>query len=257
MSAATAIAGVFDGVGGLLLRLAQTAASVLRGRCDRTETIRLVDEGLKDVTATAAFGAVIIGGIVGLQGLTYLDRYAATEVFGWAAALSAFRDVGPTLLAFAVAARLGTRNAAETATLAARERLDAICALGKDPVHLVVAPRTVAILLVSLLLHPPCAIAMLATAFIFALLLGDQAIAISWWSVVEYVEPSLLLEGLLRMACFGLAIGIGTTHAGLSLWQSDRRSATDIGDAVYAGSVTSVSAIVVVNLVLSLLGGTG
>lgn len=248
---------VFESTGGLLLRLGQTLSSVARGRCDRRETIRLTDQGLRDVAVTAACGAVVIGGIVGLQGLGYLTRYAATEVFGWAAALSAFRDVGPQLLAFAVAARLGTRNTAETATLAARERLDAICALGADPTHLVVAPRTVAIVLVSLLLFPPCAMAMLLTAFVFALILGDQAIAISWWSVVEYVEPSLLLEGLSRMACFGLAIGLGTTHAGLSLWQSERRSARDIGDAVYAGSVASVSAIVIVNLALSLLGGTG
>lgn len=248
---------VFDTTGGLALRGLQVGRAIVTGRCDRRETIRLIDEGLRDVAGTVVVGAIVIGGIVGLQGLSYLTRYAATEVFGWAAALSAFRDVGPTLLAFALAARLGTRNAAETAVLAARERLDAICALGLDPTRLVIAPRVVSMVVLALVLYPPSAVVMLLTAFACALVLGDQSVVISAWSVVEYVRAGVVLEGLLRMATFGLAIGLATTHAGLGLWLSDRRGAADVGAAVYGGSVVSVAGIVIVNLALSLAGGTG
>lgn len=248
---------IFQGTGGLALRGLQVARVVGAGQVDRTETLRLVDEWLKDVVGTVVVGSVVIGGIVGLQGLSYLTRYSGTEVFGWAAALSAFRDVGPTLLAFALAARLGTRNSAETAVLAARERLDAICALGLDPVRLVTAPRVLAMVALALLLYPPGALLMLGVAFLFALVLGDQSVATSAWSVVEYVRPGVILEGLLRMSLFGFTIGLATTHAGLSLWLSDRRGAADVGAAVYNGSVVSVCGIVIVNLLASLLGGTG
>lgn len=245
---------VFEEIGGVCARIRHIGRSVMHRRLDRRETLRLIDVWLRDVAVTVATGSVVIGGIVGLQGLGYVSRYSASEVFGWAAALSAFRDVGPTLLAFALAARLGTRNAAETAVLAARERLDAMCALGLDPTHFVAAPRVVAMVVVCLALYPPCALGIMSVACIFAAVLGGQSLAVSAWSVVEYVEPTVLCEGLLRMSLFGVTIGLATTHAGLSLWLTERRSAGDVGAAVYGGSVISVCGIVVVNLVASLLG---
>lgn len=253
------MSGVFAGSGALLLRALLVLRVLVRGRCDAKETLRLTDAALRDAGATVVVGSFIIGGIVGLQGLGYLTRYNATEVFGWAAALSAFRDVGPMLLAFALAARVGTRNSAQTATLAQRERLDALCALGIDPHAVVTAPRVVAIVLAALLLYPAAAAAILVTGFGFARVLGGQSLAISAWSVASYVTPTVIAEGLVRLVCFGGIIGLCSTHAGLSLWQAPNRgdSAGAIGGAVYFGSVLSLCGVVVVNLTLSLLGGTG
>ena len=252
---------IFTGTGALLLRLALVLRVLLRGRCDGKETLRLVDVALRDAAPTAAFGSFVIGGIVGLQGLGYLTRYNATEVFGWAAALSAFRDVGPLLLAFAIAARVGTKNSAQTATLAVRERLDALCALGLDPHAAVTAPRVTAVVVTAVLLYPLAAVSILAVGFLFAWLLGDQSLAISLWSVHSYMNGVVVVEGLLRLALFGLIIGLCTTHAGLSLWQQQdgkkTGSANAVGDAVYRGSVLSLVGVVTVNLVLSLVGGTG
>jgi phospholipid/cholesterol/gamma-HCH transport system permease protein len=250
-------AGLFDAVGALGLRGARITAAVLTGRCDARETLRLVDEGLRDAALTALLGSVLIGGIVGLQGLSYLTRYFATEVFGWAAALSGFRDVGPLLLAFALAARIGTKNAARVATLAARERIDALCALGLDPHVVVTVPRTLAVVLVALLLYPLSALVIIVVAFAFARVLGDQSLAVSAWSLVTWVRPTVLWEGLLRLVLFATIIGVGTTHAGLMLWQRGDASAAAIGQAVYRGSVLSLVGVVVTNLAASWLGGTG
>ena len=260
------MSAIFTGTGALLLRLLVVLRVLLRGRCDADETLRLVDVGLRDAAPTVAFGSVVIGGIVGLQGLGYLTRYNATEVFGWAAALSAFRDVGPLLLAFAIAARVGTKNSAQVATLAVRERLDALCALGLDPHAAVTAPRVGAVVVVTVLLYPLAAISILAVGFGFARVLGDQNLAVSLWSVHSYLGSVVVVEGLLRLALFGLIIGLCTTHAGLSLWQAQptitaattpRSSANAVGDAVYRGSVLSLVGVVTGNLARSLLGGTG
>jgi phospholipid/cholesterol/gamma-HCH transport system permease protein len=250
-------AGVFDGTGALVLRALRVGRCILGGRCDARETLRLLDEGLRDVAATAILGSILIGGIVGLQGLSYLTRYFATDVFGWAAALSGFRDVGPLLLAFALAARVGTKNAAQVATLAARERIDALCALGLDPHVVVTAPRTLAIVLSALVLYPLAAVVIIGVAFLFARILGGQSLAVSAWSIVEYVHGRVVVEGLLRLAAFGAIIGVCTTHAGLSLWQRGDASAAAIGRAVYRGSVLSLTGVVVMNLAASWLGGTG
>lgn len=257
--------GIFTGTGALLLRLIAVLRVLRRGRCDGQECLRLIDVALRDAAPTAAAGALVIGGIVGLQGLGYLTRYNATEVFGWAAALSAFRDVGPLLLAFALAARVGTKNSAQVATLAVRERLDALCALGLDPHAAVTAPRVVAVVVTALLLYPLAAVTILGVAFACARVLGNQSLAISLWSMLSYTHASVVVEGLLRLTLFGLVIGLCTTHAGLSLWQPaltstdppQRGSANAVGDAVYRGSVLSLVGVVTLNLVLSLVGGTG
>jgi phospholipid/cholesterol/gamma-HCH transport system permease protein len=248
---------VFDGSGALLLRAVRVTALVVTGRCDRRETLRLTHAALGDAALTAMLGAVLIGGIVGLQGLGYLTRYFATEVFGWAAAMSAFRDVGPLLLAFALAARVGTRNAAQVATLAARERIDALCALGLDPHVVVTAPRTVALIAAATVLYPLSALIILLVAFVFAAVLGGQSVVISAWSVATYVKPTVLWEGLARLAVFATIIGLCTTHAGLSLWQRGDASAAAIGGAVYRGSVLSLTGIVIVNLLASWFGSAG
>jgi phospholipid/cholesterol/gamma-HCH transport system permease protein len=249
--------GVFVGTGALVLRAGRVLRAVVTGRCDARETLRLVDEALVDAAPTALVGSVLIGGIVGLQGLGYLTRYFATEVFGWAAAISAFRDVGPLLLAFALAARVGTKNAAQVATLAARERIDALCALGLDPHVVITAPRTVAVVFAALFMYPLSALVIVLVAFAFAAVLGGQSIAISAWSVASYVHATVLWEGLLRLVLFATSIGLCTTHAGLSLWQRGDASAAAVGAAVYRGSVLSLTGIVIVNLFASWLGGTG
>jgi phospholipid/cholesterol/gamma-HCH transport system permease protein len=247
----------FGGTGALCLRAARVTRALMTGRFDARETLRLVDEGLHDAALTAFVGSVLIGGIVGLQGLGYLTRYFASEVFGWASALSGFRDVGPLLLAFTLAARVGTKNAAQTATLAARERLDALCALGIDPHKVVTTPRVVAVVVVAVLLYPLSSLVIIGVAFAFAALLGGQSLATSAWSVSTYVETTVLFEGLLRLSLFAAIIGLCTTHAGLSLWQSKESSAAAIGRAVYHGSVLSLTGVVVVNLAASWWGSAG
>jgi ABC-type transporter Mla maintaining outer membrane lipid asymmetry permease subunit MlaE len=247
----------FQTPGALALRVLEVAASLWTRRWDRAELVRLWARGLWGSGGTVAGAAVIIGGIVGMQGLGYLTRYNASEVFGWAAALSAFRDVGPMLFAVALAARLGTQNTAEVATLAARERLDAACALGLDPTGLVTTPRVLAPVAVALVLYPPASFLIVGVAFLFARALGDQSIAVSAWSALSYSGTAVLWEGLVRLVVFGLLIGLCTTHAGLLVWQGRDHSARAVGAAVQRGSVWALSSVVLVNLLLSLIGGAG
>jgi phospholipid/cholesterol/gamma-HCH transport system permease protein len=259
----------FAAAGALVLRCFGVVQALLSRQVSAREVVRLVDDIVADAAVTVALGSVVIGGIVGMQGLGYLERYNASDVFGWAAAMSAFRDVGPLLLAFALAARVGTRNSAQTATLAVRERLDALAALGLDPRAAVAAPRVIAIVVAALVLYPLAAALILGVGFVFARILGGQSLAVSMWSVVEYVDARVIGEGLLRLSCFGLWIGLCTTEAGFSLWASSSTSSTSstsssastssaraVGDAVFRGSVWSLTGVVLVNLALSLLGGT-
>lgn len=221
---------------------------------DRDETLRQVDRMLGDVLPLLALSCAVVGGICAMQGLGYIERYAASEVFGWAAAMSAFRDVGPLLLGCGLAARCGARNTAEIAVMAARERLDAVRALGLDPWRVLLLPRFVATTIVAALVYFPACAIVLVVAFVLAQLIGDQSLAVSFWSVVEYWEMPAVWNGLLRLTLFGVVVGASSCFAGVSVERSDR-SAGAVGRAVYASSVGSLAGVMTTNALLSVLGG--
>ncbi|OGQ18160.1 MAG: hypothetical protein A2138_27375 [Deltaproteobacteria bacterium RBG_16_71_12] len=244
-------------LGALLLSARRALAAGGRLHIDAVETLRQTHRLFFDAVPLVLVAGVAVGGVVAMQGLMYVARYSASEVFGWAAALSAYRDVGPLLLGCGLAARIGARVTAELAVMAARERLDAVRALGLDPEPTVVWPRLVATVACSTLFWAPACTLVLGVAFVVASLIGDQRIATSVWSVVSYVDAGTLVNGLLRMVLFGLIVGLSSCHAAVSVEASEDRSAGAIGRAVYAGSVLSLAGVVVANAVVSLLGGTG
>lgn len=243
-------------LGALLLSTRRALAATGTLRVDAIETLRQTHRLFFDALPLVAVAGVAVGGVVAMQGLSYVARYSATEVFGWAAALSAYRDVGPLLLGCGLAARIGTRLTAELAVMAARERLDAVRALGIDPEPTVLWPRVLASVACSVLFWAPACTLVLAVAFVVASLLGDQRIATSVWSVASYVDAGTLLNGLLRMVIFGAIVGLSSCHAGVQVEASGDRSAGAIGRAVYSGSVLSLAGVVLANALLSLLGGT-
>lgn len=236
-------------VGGLVVLAMAVARGVFLLRIDRRELVRQLDRFCLQVMPLMLGGSVIVGGVVAMQGLGYIDRYNATEVYGWAAALSSYREVGPLLLGMVLASRVGAKNTAELATMLARERLDALVALGLDPHRVVVAPRAVAIGLSAAILFPLASTTIFLSSVLIAAVVGDQLLAVSWYSMVEYTHASEVLEGFLRMSLFGGLIGVCSSAYGLR----SGRDARAIGRSVYASSVASMSSLVVVNLYLSFL----
>jgi phospholipid/cholesterol/gamma-HCH transport system permease protein len=233
---------------------AARAARMSVGGIDAHETLRQVDRMLGDALPLLAVACVVVGGICAMQGLGYIERYAASEVFGWAAAMSSFRDVGPLLLGCGLAARSGARNTAEIAVMAARERLDAVRALGLDPWRVLLLPRLVATMIVAALVYFPACALVMVVAFVLAQLIGGQSMAVSFWSVVEYFEMPSVWNGLLRLTLFGVVVGASSCWAGVAVEHSDR-SAGAVGRAVYAGSVGSLAGVMTINAALSILGG--
>ena len=199
-------------------------------------------------------GSCIVGGVVAMQGLSYLSKYNATEVFGWAAGLSAYREVGPLLLGLTIAARLGAKNTAELMTMRSRNRLESLTALGIDVTSVVLLPRFLAIAFSTVILFPICGITILATAFFLAEQIGGQNVFISWHSFTTYVYAYQILQGFLRMTLFGLWVGLCSCYFAC---HRDERDARAIGRAVFSSSVASMCGVVMINLYLSFIVGAG
>lgn len=225
---------------------------LLRWRLDGREWLRHIDRLYVRALPLLLAGSVVVGGVVAMQGLGYVSRYQATEVFGWAAGVSAFREVGPLLLGLILAARIGARNAAELGTMVLQERLAALQALGLDPMRVVVLPRVLAIISAACLAYPLVSLTILSSSFAIANVVGGQRWAISVYSCLEYMSHHVVWDGFIRLTAFGVWVAITSTYHGL---RADHTRG-GIGHAVYSASVAAMVGIVLLNLYLTLTTGS-
>src|SRR6476620_7490186 len=89
------------------------------------------------------------GGVLTLQTFPTLQFYGAQSHTGRLVAISLVRELGPVLYALMVTGRVGSAIAAELGSMTVSQQIDAMRALGTDPVRKLVWPRLFA-LLVSL-----------------------------------------------------------------------------------------------------------
>jgi phospholipid/cholesterol/gamma-HCH transport system permease protein len=86
----------------------------------------------------AALGLVVIG-----QTVSWLTRVGAINFLGTIMVIVVVRELGPLLAALLVLARIGTANVIELGTSRAMGEVEALEALGIDPVHYLVVPRVI------------------------------------------------------------------------------------------------------------------
>jgi phospholipid/cholesterol/gamma-HCH transport system permease protein len=86
----------------------------------------------------AALGLLIIG-----QTVSWLTRVGAINYLGTIMVIVVVRELGPLLTALLVLARIGTANVIELGTARALGEVEAMEALGIDPVHYLVVPRVI------------------------------------------------------------------------------------------------------------------
>lgn len=84
----------------------------------------------------AALGLVVIG-----QAVSWLTRVGAINYLGTIMVIVVVRELGPLIAALLVLARVGTANVVELGTARALGEVEALEALGIDPIHYFVAPR--------------------------------------------------------------------------------------------------------------------
>jgi phospholipid/cholesterol/gamma-HCH transport system permease protein len=84
------------------------------------------------------------GMVLGLQLFYTLVKFGSVGALGSAISLSLIRELGPVLTAIMIAARAGSAMAAEIGILRNSEQIDALYAMGVDPVRYLISPRIAA-----------------------------------------------------------------------------------------------------------------
>ncbi|HEY7211590.1 MAG TPA: ABC transporter permease [Bryobacteraceae bacterium] len=149
------------------------------------------------------------GGILALQMARALNTYGASSQVGAIVAITLVRELGPVLTAILVAGRNASGMASELGSMKVTEQIDAMRALGTDPVQKLITPRLVATAIML-----PCLTAISDTVGLFGAYLvatpllhiisGSQYWATSWQALVL----NDLAQGLIKPFIFGILIAL-------------------------------------------------
>ena len=168
------------------------------------------------------------GCIMALQMSRALQTYGATNQVGQLVAITLVREMGPVLTALMVAGRNSTGMASELGSMKVTEQIDAMRALGTDPVLKLVKPRLLATaILLPLLTILADFIGMIGGWIVSCLLLSLTSSGHYWntaWRILEYndlaqglIKPFVFANVIALVGCFyGMQTKGGTQGVGLA-----------------------------------------
>lgn len=131
-------------VGGVTQLAGQTLRATWRYRWDVREIVRqCFFVGNRSMPIVLLIGA-FTGMVLSLQFVTGLARFGLQLYTGQIVGLALTRELGPVLTSIMVAARVGSGIAAELGSMMVTEQVMAIEAMGANPIHKLVVPRTIA-----------------------------------------------------------------------------------------------------------------
>ena len=163
------------------------------------------------------FVALALGFLVVGQTVSALARVGARDYLGSTMVIVIVRELGPLLTAVLVLARVGTANVIELGTARALGEVEALEALGIDPVHYLIVPRVIGMALGIFSLTIYLIIGALVSGYLFAFL---QDVPLTPGDYFKQLVESLgwldfaLLA--LKTIAFGFFIAIVTCYHGLA-----------------------------------------
>src|SRR5690242_10297978 len=148
------------------------------------------------------------GLVITMQMSRALSQYGATGQVGQIVAITLVRELGPVLTALLVAGRNASGIASELGSMKVTEQIDAMRALGTDPIQKLVTPRLIALAVVlPLLTIISDFIGMIGGYFIASTMLG-LTFSEYWTSAWQVLEYNDLAQGLLKPLVFAIIIAL-------------------------------------------------
>ncbi|HEY1808647.1 MAG TPA: ABC transporter permease [Acidobacteriaceae bacterium] len=146
-----------------------------------------------------------LGGVLALQSSATLTQFGATAFTGQLVSFSMIKEIGPVVTALMVSGRNASGMASELGSMIVTEQIDAMRALGTDPLKKLVMPRIVATVVMLFFL-----VILSDTVGIFgggleAVLLGQDGSQYFHTAYQSLAYPDIL-QGLVKPIFFGLII---------------------------------------------------
>jgi len=192
--------------------------------------------------------AFFIGMIIAFQTAYQLQQLASEIQLASLVALSLVRELGPVIGALIIAARSGASITAGIGTMKISEQVDALEALGVDPIDYLVVPKFIALVICM----PILIIYADFLGIIGGYIIGSTKFAIPaglyFRMTLDALKFKDILSGLAKSVCFGSVIAFISCYEGFRPFSS-----TDVSRSVTQSVVRSFMLIIITDCILTAL----
>jgi len=210
---------------------------------------RMIERHGADGVPIVGLIAFLIGLITAFQAAVQLRPFGADSLVADLVGLSLTRELAPLMTAIVVAGRSGAAIAAELGTMKVSEEIDALRTLGLCPVRYLVAPRTLALVVVLPLLTLMADVVGIGGGLLVTTAQLEVSARGYLLSIEDALDPGDVLGGVLKALAFGLIIALSACERGLAT----RGGAEGVGRSTTSAVVSTLFYLVLADALFSVL----
>jgi phospholipid/cholesterol/gamma-HCH transport system permease protein len=181
---------------------------------DLFEQMDIIGVGSLPIVLLTGF---FIGAVMVIQTAAQFVRFGETSLTGDVVSLALVRELGPTITGLMVAGRNSSGMASELGSMLVTEQVDAMRAMGTDPIRKLVAPRVIAALLVLPLLTAMADFVGLVGGWLVSILTLRIGAVEFWTHAINILEFSDLMQGMAKPVFFGFILATVGCYQGLNV----------------------------------------
>lgn len=257
--------GLLAGVGLATLRLRSAAAELLafvgvcvqglarmaRGRAtyQRQDVLLAIQEAGAESLPIVSLISFLIGMIFAFVGARQLEPFGAGIYVADLVAVAMVREMAPIMTAIIMAGRTGAAYAAGLGTMKVNEEIDALSAMGVDPVDFLVLPRLLALIVMLPLLTLYSSLVGILGGAAVSLVMLDVSLVQYTAQTAASMGLGSLLGGLFKALVYGSLVALAGCQQGMACGDS----AMAVGQATTRAVVMGIVLIIVSAAVLTVI----
>ena len=211
---------------------------------DVLEQMDIIGVGSLPIVLLTGF---FIGAVMVMQTAAQFERFGQTALTADVVSLALVRELGPSITGLLVAGRNSSGIASELGSMLVTEQVDAMRAMGTDPVRKLVTPRVIATILMLPLLTALADFTGLIGGYLVSALTLRLGAVTFWTRALDILDFSDLMQGMTKPIVFGLILSTVGCYQGLNV----RGGTQGVGRATTQAVVTSSVFILVTNFFLT------
>lgn len=197
--------------------------------------------GFGSLTVVLLTGLFTGAALASQTGVT-LDQFGARPLVGRLVSASMVIELGPVLTALMLTGRIGSGIAAELGSMVVTDQINALRALGTDPIRKLVVPRMLAGLFMAPALTIISDLVGIFGGWVVARFQLQVSSALYWSSVTDALYVQDIQQGLIKPFVFGFLIVTIACYVGLRTTGGTQGVGKATTIAVVAGSVAVIAA---------------
>jgi len=181
------------------------------------------------------------GAVLALQTGVTLDQFGARPFVGQLVSATMVKELGPVLTGLMLAGRIGSGIAAELGSMVVTDQINALRALGTDPVRKLVVPRVLAGFFMAPVLTVIADTVGIIGGWLIAVFQLRVSSSLYWTSATDVLAVQDAWMGLIKPFCLGYVITTIGCHVGLRAKGGTQGVGRATTNAVVASSVAVIA----------------